>query len=195
MKNEKKVCGILAIIFGVIGVIGSWMPFINNVSFVFGLIGLIFGLIGLVINLKRTKILSIVGALLSIATIIVVLVTQSMYSKAIDDAGKKISTEISSASSSREKESEDKFKWTKESYDALVVGDTLTGAGGQNYNDIVANFGEPSNKSESTANDLTTLNATWDNGSLKKYKSISLNFAKQDDGTYLLSYKFATGLE
>lgn len=195
MKNEKKVCGILAIIFGVIGVIGSWMPFINNVSFVFGLIGLIFGLIGLVINLKRTKILSFVGALLSIATIIVVLVTQSMYSKAIDDAGKKISTEISSASSSREKESEDKFKWTKESYDALVVGDAFTGAGGQNYNDIVANFGEPSNKSESTTNDLTTLIATWDNSSLKKYKSISLSFAKQDDSTYLLSYKFATGLE
>jgi len=56
MNEERKVLGILAIIFGAIALFGSWMPIINNLSFVIAILALILGLIGLAINRKRPKI-------------------------------------------------------------------------------------------------------------------------------------------
>ena len=50
MNEERKVLGILAIIFGAISLFGSWMPIINNLSFVIAILALILGLIGLAIN-------------------------------------------------------------------------------------------------------------------------------------------------
>lgn len=32
MEQERKVLGILAIVFGGIALVGSWMPIINNLS-------------------------------------------------------------------------------------------------------------------------------------------------------------------
>ena len=55
MNEERKVLGILAIIFGAIALFGSWMPIINNLSFVIAILALILGLIGLAINRKRPK--------------------------------------------------------------------------------------------------------------------------------------------
>ena len=46
MKQERKVLGILAIIFGALALLGSWMPIINNFSFILAILALIFGLIG-----------------------------------------------------------------------------------------------------------------------------------------------------
>ena len=43
MKDEKKVLGILSIVFGGIAIVGSWVPFLNNGSFIVGLFGLIPG--------------------------------------------------------------------------------------------------------------------------------------------------------
>jgi hypothetical protein len=83
---EKKVLGILAIVFGGIGLLGSWIPIINNVSFFFGLIGVLFGIIALIVNRKNKKVLAIVGTVLSVISMVIVLATQSMYGKALDEA-------------------------------------------------------------------------------------------------------------
>ncbi|SQA20194.1 prophage pi3 protein 59 [Streptococcus agalactiae] len=42
-QSEKKVLPIIAIIIGAIALISSWMPFINNGSFVIAIIALIIG--------------------------------------------------------------------------------------------------------------------------------------------------------
>lgn len=198
MKQERKVLGILAIIFGAMALIGSWMPIINNFSFVLAILALIFGLIGFAVNRKRPKTLAIIGTVLSVVSIAIVLATQAMYAKSLDKVGKDVEQAVSSASSSIEssqKEEDAKFNWTKEQFDALVTGDIMNnGAGGSKYDDIIKEHGEPSDTNTSSVNDHE--NKTISYTSLgTKYKSVVLSFSKQDDGTFLLTTKVATGLE
>lgn len=198
MKQERKVLGILAIIFGAMALIGSWMPIINNFSFVLAILALIFGLIGFAVNRKRPKTLAIIGTILSVVSIAIVLATQAMYAKSLDKVGKDVEQAVSSASSSIEssqKEEDAKFNWTKEQFDALVTGDIMNnGAGGSKYDDIIKEHGEPSDTNTSSVNDHE--NKTISYTSLgTKYKSVVLSFSKQDDGTFLLTTKVATGLE
>ena len=76
MNEERKVLGILAIIFGAIALFGSWMPIINNLSFVIAILALILGLIGLAINRKRPKMLAIIGTVLAVVSMVIVIATQ-----------------------------------------------------------------------------------------------------------------------
>ncbi len=46
-QSEKKVLAIIAIVIGAIALISSWMPFINNGSFVIAIIALIIGVFAL----------------------------------------------------------------------------------------------------------------------------------------------------
>lgn len=54
-EDEKKVLGIIALVFGGIALVTSWMPFINNASAVLAIIAFILGVIAFFINLKRKK--------------------------------------------------------------------------------------------------------------------------------------------
>jgi hypothetical protein len=198
MEQERKVLGILAIIFGALALLGSWMPIINNFSFILAILALIFGLIGFLVNRKRPKTLAIIGTVLSIVSIAIVLGTQAMYAKSLDKLSKDIEqsvTSTSSSSDSSQKEKDDKFNWTKEQFDALATGDiTNRGAGGSKYDDIVKEHGEPSNITTSTVNDYESKTISYTSFGTK-YKTVVLTFAKQDDGTFLLTSKVGNGLE
>ena len=198
MKQERKVLGILAIIFGGLALLGSWMPIINNFSFILAILAIIFGLIGFAVNRKRPKTLAIIGTVLSVVSIAIVLATQAMYAKSLDKLGKDVEQAVSSASSSIEssqKEEDAKFNWTKEQFDALVTGDIANrGAGGSKYDDIVKEHGEPSDTNTSTVNDHENKTISYTSIGTK-YKAVILSFAKQDDGTFLLITKVANGLE
>lgn len=93
--SEKKVLGILSIVFGGLGLLLSWVPIVNNFAFVLGVIALVLGLIGLLVNRKNKKILSLLGTVISIMTIALVLLTQSVYSNAIDKASKSFNKQTS----------------------------------------------------------------------------------------------------
>lgn len=197
-NNEKKLFGILAIIFGALALLGSWVPLLNNLSFIVAIPALILGIIGLVINLKNKKTLAIIGTVLSIVSMVIVLWTQSLYSKALDEAGKaaeqsieKMEKDIKTA----QEETDAKFTWTKSDFDGLVVGDSLTGVGGVNYNDIIAKYGTPQSETESTSGDYSSKFVDYNTIGGTEYKSVSLHFTKQADGNWLLSYKGASGLE
>ena len=198
MKQERKVLGILAIIFGGLALLGSWMPIINNFSFILAILALIFGLIGFAVNRKRPKTLAIIGTVLAVVSIAIVLVTQAMYAKSLKELGKNVEETVSSASSSIEssqKEEDAKFNWTKEQFDALVTGDIANrGAGGSKYDDIVKEHGEPSDTNTSTVNDHENKTISYTSIGTK-YKAVILSFAKQDDGTFLLITKVGNGLE
>lgn len=74
---------------GIIGLISSWVPIVNNFSFILAGIGLVFGVIGLVGTLrgkKSGKGLAIAAAVICVLSCAIVLATQSAYSQAIDDA-------------------------------------------------------------------------------------------------------------
>lgn len=198
MEQERKVLGILAIIFGALALLGSWMPIINNLSFILAILALIFGIIGFLVNRKRPKTLAIIGTVLSIVSIAIVLGTQAMYAKSLDEVGKNVEQAVSSASSSIEssqKEEDAKFNWTKEQFDALVTGDIANrGAGGSKYDDIIKEHGEPSDTNTSTVNDHENKTISYTSIGTK-YKAVILSFAKQDDGTFLLITKVGNGLE
>ena len=198
MKQERKVLGILAIIFGALALLGSWMPIINNFSFILAILALIFGLIGFAVNRKRPKTLAIIGTVLAVVSIAIVLVTQAMYAKSLKELGKNVEGTVSSVSSSIEssqKEEDAKFNWTKEQFDALQVGDIINyGAGGTNYDDVASVHGEPNNVTTSSVNDHDSKTVSYTSTG-SKYKSVILSFSKQDDGSFLLTSKVSSGLE
>ena len=198
MEQERKVLGILAIIFGALALLGSWMPIINNFSFILAILALIFGTIGFLVNRKRPKTLAIIGTVLSIVSIAIVLGTQAMYAKSLDELSKDIEqsvTSTSSSSDSSQKQEDTKFNWTKKQFDALVTGDIANrGAGGSKYGDIIKEHGEPSDTNTTTVNDYENKTISYTSFD-KEYKSVILSFAKQEDGSFLLVTKVATGLE
>ena len=198
MEQERKVLGILAIIFGALALLGSWMPIINNFSFILAILALIFGIIGFLVNRKRPKTLAIIGTVLSIVSIAIVLGTQAMYAKSLDKLSKDIEqsvTSTSSSSDSSQKQEDTKFNWTKKQFDALVTGDIANrGAGGSKYDDIIKEHGEPSDTNTTTVNDYENKTISYTSFD-KEYKSVILSFAKQENGSFLLVTKVATGLE
>ena len=203
MKDEKKVLGILAIVFGGIALVGSWLPILNNVSFVIAIAALILGVIALIVNRKNKKVLAIVGTCLSIASIIIVLVTQTMYSNAIDSASKefdKASSSIdadysksSSEDASKEAKADSNFKWTNAYFDSIVDGTTT-------YDEIVATVGQP-NKTETDTDydsdsdsDVPSKDCDWDLEDGSYDASVSIHFI-QKNGTYVVDSKVGSGLK
>lgn len=210
--EEQKVLGILATIFGAIALLGSWIPFINYLSFFIAIVALILGIIGLIVNLKKRKTMAIIGTSLSIASIILFLTTQMLYANVYKEFVREFNRSYREASSSMEREEEsdltddtidslpeeeeedDTFTWTQEQFDALIEGDLDNkGKGGTNYKDIIKKHGLPDSEFDSTIGGYDTRKITYisigDN-----IKTVTLTFAKQDNGQLLLIHKMALGL-
>lgn len=87
--TPTTVCGIIAVVFGALALVLSFIPIINNIAAVFGFIGLILAIIAIVGTFrgkKRGKVLSVVSAVLCVLAIVITLAMQSAASKAIDDS-------------------------------------------------------------------------------------------------------------
>ncbi len=83
--------GIASLVLGIVAIIGSWVPILNNFSAILAFIGLVLGIIGIVTiskskGAKSGKGVAVAGTVISIVAIVVVLATQSLYGKAIDSA-------------------------------------------------------------------------------------------------------------
>ena len=142
--------------------------------------------------------LAIIGTVLAVVSMVIVIATQLMYARALNNAAKNVEETVSSVSSSIEssqKEEDAKFNWTKEQFDALQVGDIINyGAGGTNYDDVASVHGEPNNVTTSSVNDHDSKTVSYTSTG-SKYKSVILSFSKQDDGSFLLTSKVSSGLE
>mgnify|MGYP000846533303 CR=1 FL=1 len=204
MQQENKVLGILAIVFGAIALLGSWIPIINYLSFFIATLALVLGIVGLVINPKGQKTLAIIGSIISFFALVIALVTQAFYSHVFNEAGKKIESFASSYSSyidssereeEKEKEEKTKFAWTKAEFDALKEGDILKkGAGGTKYDDVIRDHGKPTDETTSTVSGSELKTITYLPGG-SKYQAVILTFSKNEDGSFLLTSKIGTGLE
>lgn len=205
MQQENKVLGILAIVFGSIALLGSWIPIINYLSFFIGTIALILAIIGLIINQKKPKTLAIIGSAISFFSLIIALVTLSFYSRMFNEVGKGLDALTNSYSSyfdsserkiEIEKEEEStKFTWTKAEFDALKEGDILKkGAGGTKYDDVIRDHGKPTDETTSTVSGSEIKTITYLPGG-SKYQAVILTFSKNEDGSFLLTSKIGTGLE
>ena len=204
MQQENKVLGILAIVFGAIALLGSWIPIINYLSFFIGTIALILAIIGLIVNQKKPKTLAIIGSVISFFSLIIALITLSFYSRMFNEMGKRFDTLSSSYRSyidssereeEKEKEESTKFTWTKAEFDALKEGDILKrGAGGTKYDDVIRDHGKPTDETTSTVSGSELKTITYLPGG-SKYQAVVLTFSKNEDGSFLLTSKIGTGLE
>ncbi len=89
-KTERKSgLAIAGLILAILAILGSWMPIINNVSFLFAVIALVFGIIGFIAIKKGKRVgqgLAIATIIISVITFGIVLATQSFYGKVVNDA-------------------------------------------------------------------------------------------------------------
>ena len=211
-QKEEKILGIIAIIFGSLALLGSWLPIISVLSFFFAIISIALGVFGIGRNLKNRKIMAIIGTALGILSIFLVLMTQVLPSGVFTDLAKNFRHPYRSLTSltedeefgnlpdyrsdeSNDEEDTDSFAWTQEQFDALIEGDTANrGKGGSNYKDIISKHGQPDSEIESTSGDYDIKRITYLSlGS--NTKTVVLTFVKQENGQLLLIRKFALGLE
>lgn len=81
--------GVASLVLGILAILTSFLPIINNGSFFLAILGLIFAIVGIVVTKNGKKSgrgLAIAGLVLNILSIAIVLFTQNMYSAAIDSA-------------------------------------------------------------------------------------------------------------
>ena len=209
-QKEEKILGILAIIFGSLALLGSWLPIISVLAFFFAIIAIVLGVCGIGRNLKNRKILAIIGTSLGTLSIFLILMTQVLPSGVFTDLARNFRHPYRSLTSLTEDEGfgnlpdystdeddedTDSFAWTQEQFDALIEGDTANrGKGGSNYKDIISKHGQPDSEIESTSGDYDIKRITYLSlGS--NTKTVVLTFAKQENGQFLLIRKFALGLD
>lgn len=205
--EEQRVLGILATIFGAIALLGSWIPFINYLSFFIAIVAFILGIIGLIVNLKKRKTMAIIGTSLAIASVVLFFTTQILYANIYKDFVREFNRSYREASASMERdltddiidsipeeEEEDSFTWTQEQFDALIEGDLDNkGKGGTNYKDIIKKHGLPDSEFDFTLGGYDTKKITYISIG-DKIKTVTLTFAKQENGQLFLVQKHAVGL-
>lgn len=106
--TSTSAMAITGFVIGLIALLTSFMPIINNFSFFLGLLALIFSIVGLVgcaRGKKKGKGLAIAALIISILSCIVVLWSQSVYSAAIDEATSTTKAAMSTTKASTNTES------------------------------------------------------------------------------------------
>ncbi len=197
--EEQRVLGILATIFGAIALLGSWISFINYPSLFIGIVAFILGIIVLIVNLKKRKTMAIIGTSLAVASVVLFFTSQVLYADVYKEYAKEFNRSYMDTSASMEREeksglTDDTSAWTQEQFDALVEGDLDNkGKGGTNYEDIINKHGKPDSEFDFTLGGYNTKKITYISIG-DKIKTVTLTFAKQDNGELLLVQKHAVGL-
>lgn len=80
--TKKSGLSTASLVLGIVGICTSFIPIINNLSFVMGILSFIFGIIGLVKGASKGK--NISGIILGILAIVITLSMQKSMSDALD---------------------------------------------------------------------------------------------------------------
>ena len=213
-QKEEKILGIIAIIFGTLALLGSWLPIISLLAFFFAIVAIGTGVFGIGLNINNRKSLAVIGTTLGILSVFLVLMTQVLPSGVFADLAKNFRHPYRSLTSLTEDEEfgklpdyksdedndeediedTDAFPWTQNEFDALIEGDTTNrGKGGTNYKDIIKKHGLPDSEFDSTIGGYNTRKVTYLSIG-DKIKTVTLTFAKDDNGQLLLVQKHAVGL-
>ncbi|MFB5562609.1 hypothetical protein [Bacillus cereus] len=117
---------------------------------------------------------------------------------ACDDSSNKASTEKKDEPKQDQKQEtkkDDKKKITVADVDTIKTGDPVTGEGGDKYEDLVAKYGEPDIKSDSTSKNVKTYTASWSkNAKGGTGANFTVSFIEKD-GQKLAVSKTQIGME
>ncbi|MEC4272836.1 DUF5067 domain-containing protein [Adlercreutzia sp. R25] len=90
MENKpRSAMAVASLVLGIVALVTSILPIINNLSFIMAILGVVFGIVGMVgisKGKKAGKGLAIAGLVLSVVAFVLVLVMQSAFSAAFDKA-------------------------------------------------------------------------------------------------------------
>lgn len=102
IKEKKLSTGALVgLILGIIALLLSALPIINNFAALLAVVGLVFGIIGLVgVNKgkRRGKGIAITAVILTVLSLIIVIASQAFYGSVLDSASKEVNKSIDKAS-------------------------------------------------------------------------------------------------
>lgn len=96
-ENKRSGLAIAGLVLGIIGLVISAVPIINNFAAILGALAVIFGIISAVGAKKRGgagRGMAIAGLVIGLVCVGIVLASQAMYSKTLDDAGKEAQDSI-----------------------------------------------------------------------------------------------------
>ncbi len=97
-KTERKSgLAIAGIYIAAFALVGSWIPILNNFSFMFAVIALACGVVGFVAIKKGKRVgqgLATATIILSLVTMGVVLATQAFYGAVVDEVGKSVNETV-----------------------------------------------------------------------------------------------------
>lgn len=98
---KMSASALVGLILGIIGILLSALPIINNFAALLGVAGLVLGIIGIVGTKKgkrRGKGMAIAAVILSVLTLIIVIASQALYSSVLDSASKEVTKSIDKSS-------------------------------------------------------------------------------------------------
>lgn len=134
---SKSGMAVAGLVLGIIALLTSFLPIINNFAALLAILGLIFGIVGLVGVLKGKKSgkgMAIAAVVLNAVAIVVVFATQAMFGAALDEASKaldesvvsteEVSVSTDDASATAEGSTTDTPAAAEEKY--TIEGETMT---------------------------------------------------------------------
>lgn len=105
--------GITSLVMGVLALMISWVPIINNITFLFSILGLVFAIVAFV-GIKHHKVrgrgLAYAGLITSIVGFAIMLATQSFYGEVLKGVSEAVNDEFSDSSTSDDDSAENQEK-------------------------------------------------------------------------------------
>lgn len=123
----KSGMAVAGLVLGIIALLTSFLPIINNLAALLAVLGLIFGIVGLVGVLKGKKSgkgMAIASVVLNAVAVVIVLATQSMYGAALDEASKALDEGVVSTEEVSVSSDEAPAPTAEEKY--TIEGETMT---------------------------------------------------------------------
>lgn len=128
--QKKSGLGIASLVLGIVAIVGSWIPILNNISFLLAIIGLILGIVG-IFSIRKGKVggkgLTIAAIVINVIAIVIVVCTQWVFGKALDEATKDLNAGSTVVATSEKADAGDSKKTDKNADNSkLAVGNAVT---------------------------------------------------------------------
>ncbi|MBE5023552.1 hypothetical protein INF26_01620 [Olsenella sp. DSM 107455] len=85
-NKPTSTAAIVGLVLGILAIVTSWIPIVNNLSFMIGAIGLVFSIVGVIGTVRGTKGgkgLAIAALVVNVLSLVIVLGLQSAWSAAL----------------------------------------------------------------------------------------------------------------
>ena len=130
VPTKASGLAIVALVLGIIAIIGSWIPILNNFAFLLALVGLVLGIIA-ILSIRKGKAggkgLTITAVVINVVAIVIVLFTQWVFAKALDDVSKELDSGSKVVSTSQKADAGDSKKDEQKADNSkLAIGKAVT---------------------------------------------------------------------